>query len=123
LHTFPGASQKAAEVFGGGGDREAPAHPGALTGAFGEMRDCGILLATLEGKAVSSSFVGAYAGGLVVGELLRGLHGGVRCEMVRAHLRSNDAHGVVLMAEAYQNRLVRSGYVELASPPTGAGLG
>jgi hypothetical protein len=115
LHTFPGASRSAREVFGGtaGGAR----HPGTLSlaGAFGDLRDCGILLATLEGKAISSSFVGAYAGALVVGELVRGLHGGVRCELVKAHLRSNDAPSVALLEEAYQNRLARSGYVEVAN--------
>jgi hypothetical protein len=81
-----------------------------------DLKDCGILLATLEGKAVSSSFVGAYAGALVIGELLRGLHGGVRCELVKAQLRSNDSHGVVLLEDVYQNRLARSGYIEVGKP-------
>jgi hypothetical protein len=115
LHTFPEASQTAAEVFGGASGSEPPARTGGLAGAFGELRDCGILVATLEGKAISSSFVGAYAGALVVGEVLRGLHGGVRCELLKVHLRSNDPLGVVLLEEAYQNRFARSGYVELAS--------
>jgi hypothetical protein len=113
LHTFPGASQKASGIWGGAAGVTGLARGGALTNAFGDLKDCGILLATLEGKAISSSFVGAYAGALVVGEVLRGLHGGVRCELLKAHLRSNDPHGVVLLQEKYQNRLARSGYVDL----------
>ena len=114
LHTFPGASQTAHEVFGQGAGA-AGVGAGSLAGAFGDLADCGILLATLEGKAISSSFVGAYAGALVVGEVLRGLHGGVRCELMKTHLRSNDAPGIVLLNEVYQNRLGRSGYVELGA--------
>jgi hypothetical protein len=113
LHTFPAASQTAAEIFGGGAAGGGRQGAGSLAKAFGDLKDCGILLATLEGKAISSSFVGAYAGALVVGELLRGLHGGVRCELIKAHLRSNDLHGVVLLNEAYQNRFARSGYIDL----------
>jgi hypothetical protein len=113
LHTFPEASQTASDIWGRGIGGMGSASGGALANAFGDLKDCGILLATLEGKAISSSFVGAYAGALVVGELLRGLHGGVRCELIKAHLRSNDPHGVVLLQEVYQNRLARSGYVDL----------
>lgn len=113
LHTLPGASQTAGEIWGGATGGAGAVRGGALAKAFGDLKDCGILQATLEGKAISSSFVGAYAGALVVGELLRGLHGGIRCELVKAHLRSNDPHGVVPMGEAYQNRFARSGYVDL----------
>jgi hypothetical protein len=113
LHTFPAASQTAGEIFGGGAGGAGRRGVGPLAEAFGDLKDCGILLATLEGKAISSSFVGACAGALVVGELVRGLHGGVRCELIKAQLRSNDPPGVVLLDEAYQNRLARSGYVEL----------
>ncbi|HWX20149.1 MAG TPA: hypothetical protein VN578_09630 [Candidatus Binatia bacterium] len=113
LHTFPGSSQKASEIWGEGAGGTGPARGGALAKAFGDLEDCGILLATLEGKAISSSFVGAYAGALVVGELLRGLHAGVRCELIKAHLRGNDPHGVVLLEEVYQNRFARSGYIEI----------
>jgi hypothetical protein len=116
LHTFPDASQKASEIWceGAGGDRAQRSD--SLAKAFGDLKDCGILLETLQGKAISCSFVGAYAGALVVGELLRGLHGGVRCELIKVHLRSNDAPGVVRLDEVYQNRFARSGYVDLSSP-------
>lgn len=109
LHTFPDASHSARalwnDVF-----VEPRARSDSFVEAFGVAKDCGILLDTLEGKAISSSFVGAYAGAMVIGELLRGLHGGMRCELIKAHLRSNDAHGVVAIEEVYQNRFARAGY-------------
>jgi hypothetical protein len=113
LHTFPDASQKARAIWGEAVLGQRSYRRGSLAKAFGDLKDCGILLETLEGKAISSSFVGAYAGALVIGELLRGLHGGVRCELIKAHLRSNDAPGVVVLNEVYQNRFARSGYVDL----------
>ncbi len=115
LHTFPGASQKAREIWGEGAAAGRARPNGSLSKAFGDLKDCGILLETLQGKAISSSFVGAYAGVLVVGELLRGLHGGVRCELIKAQLRSNDPPGVVRLEEVYQNRFARSGYVDLSA--------
>lgn len=115
LHTFPGASQTAKAIWadnpiGGHGEETSP-----LAKAFRDTEDCGILIRTLESKAVSTSFVGAYAGALVVGELLRGLHGGVRCELIKAQLRSNDSPGVVVLDEIYQNRFGKSGYVNFAN--------
>ena len=113
IHTFPGASQTAKEIWqneaiGSHGDRA-----NQLAKAFhSSQEECGILIRTLESKAISTSFVGAYAGAVVIGELLRGLHGGVRCELMKAHLRSNDSHGVVLLHEIYQNRFSKSGYVK-----------
>lgn len=114
LHTFPEASHKARDIWHEGAVGGIGPGNGALSKAFGDLADCGILLASLEGKAISSSFVGAYAGALVVAELLRGLHGGLRCELIRAHLRSNDQPGVVQLSEPYQNRFARSGYVDLS---------
>jgi hypothetical protein len=115
LHTFPEASQTPSEIWGEAPLGALPQRDVSLAGAFGDLEDCGILLATLEGKAISSSFVGAYAGAIVVGELLRGLHGGPRSELIKAHLRSNDPPGVVLLHEVYQNRFARSGFVDLTS--------
>jgi hypothetical protein len=108
LHTFPDASRTADEIWA-----TAPATPvdKMLLKAFEAEGDCGILAETLARKAVSTSFTGAYAGALVAGELLRALHGGVRCELIHAHLRYGDPPKIALRAENYLNRVARSGYV------------
>jgi hypothetical protein len=113
LHTFPDASEKARAIWSESALGQRSYSRGSFAKAFGGLKDCGILVETLEGKAISSSFVGAYASALAVGEVLRGLHGGVRIELIHAHLRSNDAPGVVVLNEVYQNRFARSGYVDL----------
>ena len=48
---------------------------------------------------------------MVAGELLRALHGGVRCELIHAHLRHGEQPKVALKSENYANRVARSGYV------------
>jgi hypothetical protein len=111
LHTFPDSSQTAKQLWGDGSSGASPRQSAAFSRAFGTTPDCGILLQSLEGKAISSSFVGAYAGAMTIGELLRGLHGGIRCELIRTQLRTDDDHGVVVIHEIYQNRLARSGYI------------
>ena len=114
LHTFPGASQKAKELWRDDVVIERPSLSKAFSNAFGPTDECGILLETLEGKAISSSFVGAYAGAISIGELLRGMHGGLRCELIKAQMRTNDSHGAVVMDEIYQNRFAKSGYVSIS---------
>jgi hypothetical protein len=114
LHTFPDASQTAKDLWRDDVLKSRPARLEAFSNAFGPVEDCGILLETLEGKAISSSFVGAYAGAMKIGELLRGIHGGSRCELIKAQMRSNDEYGVVLLDEIYQNRFARSGYVSIS---------
>jgi hypothetical protein len=117
IHTFPDASETAKEIWSQSSGPAQSTGKDTFDKAFGDLKDCGILLETLKGKAVSSSFVGAYASALSAGELLRGLHGGIRCEFIRAQLRSNDPSGVVVKSEIYQNRFARSGYVDLALNP------
>jgi hypothetical protein len=115
FHTFPKASMTPRQIWGNGGGGGAEQAPEAFAKALGDVEgDCGILANTLAGKAISSSFVGAYAGALCIGELLRGLHGGARCEFIKAHLRSDDAPRAVALEEAYQNRFARSGYLAAA---------
>lgn len=112
LRTFPDASKTAESIWA-----ESP--PTVLdkkiVDAFKGEGDCGILAETLARKAVSTAFTGAFAGALAAGELLRALHGGVRCELIHAHLRLNDSPRVVLKAENYLNRVARSGYTSVRS--------
>jgi hypothetical protein len=113
LHTFPDASQTAKKLWHNDVSKSQPSRSEAFSNAFGPTDECGILLETLEGKAISSSFVGAHAGAMAIGELLRGLQGGLRCELIKAQMRSNDEHGVVMLSEVYQNRFAKSGYIAI----------
>jgi hypothetical protein len=107
MHTFPNATRMPEEIWDIA--PEAPLDPNLLR-AFKVEGDCGIIAETLARKAISSSFVGAFAGALVSAEILRALNGGVRCELVQIHLRHGNPPGVILKEENYQIRVARSGY-------------
>ncbi len=109
FHTFPGASRIPAQIWAEDEMAGVEAKV-ALLDAFRTQDPCGILAETLADKALSSSFVGAYAGALVMAEVLRGLHGGVRCEIINAQLRSNSPLQVALREENYRRRVSISGF-------------
>jgi hypothetical protein len=109
LHTFPDATRTPARIWAAD-ETAGSGAKAALLEAFRTQDQCGILAETLADKALSSSFVGAYAGALVIGEVLRGLHGGVRCEIVNGQLRSNSLLRVALREENYQRRVAISGF-------------
>ena len=107
LHTFPDARQRAASIWANDDQSETDRN---LIEAFRSKEDCGIIAETLAKKAVASSFVGAVAGALVTGEILRALNGGVRCEFLQTHLRHDAEPGVILKQEIYALRAARSGF-------------
>lgn len=107
LHTFPDARHRPATIWANDDEPEADRN---LVEAFRTKEDCGILAETLAKKAISSSFVGAVAGALVTGEILRALNGGVRCELIQTHLRQNVQPGVIVNDEVYALRAARSGF-------------
>lgn len=109
LHTFPEASRTAAQIWAEGESANSPVRP-ALRAAFHTQDPCGILADTLAGKALSSSFVGAYSGALAIAEVLRGLHGGVRCEVINGQLRSNSPLRAAVREENLQRRLAIAGF-------------
>lgn len=109
LHTFPDATRTPVQIWADGDLGEVPGRP-ALHAALRTQDPCGILADTLAGKALSSSFVGAYAGAFAIGEILRGLHGGIRCEVINAQLRSNSSPRFALRHEDYQLRLAVNGF-------------
>jgi hypothetical protein len=111
MHTFPDASRKPSDIWAN--DHE-PTLDQRLIEAFRTKDDCGILAETLARKSISSSFVGAVAGAFVTGEILRSLNGGVRCELIQAHLRHNGEPGVILKNESYGLRAARSGFCQTA---------
>jgi hypothetical protein len=113
LHTFPDARKKPTEIWV---NDEQPGLDQLLVQAFASKGDCGILAETLARKAISSSFVGAIAGALVTGEILRSLNGGVRCELVQTQVRQNEIPSVILKDEIYALRAARSGYCQATLP-------
>ena len=117
LHTFPGASKKAADVWPAAQEVANPreASPMMLD-ALKDQEDCGVLANTLENKAISASFVGAAAGALVVGEVLRALHGGCRCDLLHAHLRAVHNRAVSAHPNSYKTEMARTGFVLAGQP-------
>lgn len=118
LHTFPDAGKSARTRWG------TTAEDGSSRAAreFAELLNlgghpCGVAGETLAGKAISTAFVGAFAGALAVGELLRAYHGGIRCELVNAHLRATEIIRAVTRQEVYQVRVARSGFLSVKCNP------
>ena len=108
VRTFPNASQRAAEVWA------QPASQGAAfdPALFGEPEgECGIVFQEIAGKAISSSFTGACASAFVVGEVLRAIHGGKRCEFFSLQLRDVELPRSPYLDEVYQHRVVRNGVI------------
>jgi len=107
LHTFPNGPKKPDEIW----KVDPEAQPDAkLLEAFKQKDDCGIVAETLAKKAIASSFVGALAGSFVAAEIVKGLHGGVRCDAIQIHLRHGGLPAVTLSKEDYQVRLARCGF-------------
>lgn len=109
LHTFPDARRKPAMIWADDKESEPDQR---IIDAFRTKEDCGILAQTLAKKSVSSSFVGAIAGALVTGEILRALNGGLRCELVQTQVRQNEIPSVILKDEIYALRSARSGFCQ-----------
>jgi hypothetical protein len=112
LHTFPDASRTPTQIWGEGAIPAAKPRP-ALLDAFRTLEPCGILGERLAHKALSSSFVGAFAGALVIAEVLRGLHGGARSEIINGQLRSNSPLRAAPREENYQRRLGIAGFTSV----------
>jgi hypothetical protein len=112
MHTFPDATRTPSQIWAEDAAPSAKVPP-ALLDAFRTQEPCGILAETLAQKALSSSFVGAFAGALVIAEVLRGLHGGKRCEIINGQLRSSPPLRVAFREENYQRRLGISGFTSV----------
>jgi hypothetical protein len=123
LHTFPGASRKPADIWPAAQDAVQFREPSPLiVQALKGQEDCGVLASTLENMAISASFVGAAAGAIVVGEVLRALHGGCRCELLHLQLRALQNRRLALHADKYRSAMAQTGFVSvvisLARVPT-----
>lgn len=117
LHTFPGAGKTPTELWG---DID-PAKIDINETIYNILRkaeegECGIIPLTIAGKAVSASFVGACSGAMVVAELLRGLHGGMRYDKIMMHLRDLDNRKALLhKSGGYLYEHSRNGFVQSAT--------
>lgn len=112
LRTFPDASQKARDIWA-----SPPGEISAIDLSLFEKPEgeCGIVLQEIAGKAISSSFAGACASSLVVGEVLRAIHGGRRCEFIALQLRDLELPRNPYRDENYQLRVARNGTVPVDS--------
>jgi len=112
LHTFPDSTQEPNVIWGTAND-EPEINEAVLAALQTDKESCGIVPLTIAGKAVSSSFVGACAGALVIAELIRGLHGGNRYEKIALQLRvpeqkkavlhPNRQYGIEMAVNGYAN--------------------
>lgn len=86
LHTFPNASKTPFEIWGDLIDGHVELNRNVMD-AFKNITDqCGVEM--IGGKAIATSFVGVFAGALVMSELLRRLHNGIRLEKAVLKIRS-----------------------------------
>jgi hypothetical protein len=115
LHTFPDASKTPLELWPEATRPDVVDFDPKLFGVEVADGECGVLLDTLARKPISASFVGVTAAALVVAELLRGLHGGQRYELLLLHLRSNHSLRAVEKIELYQRRLAANGTLRPAA--------
>ncbi len=108
LRTFPEASQKARDIWA-----EPISELPRLNEALFELPEgeCGIVMNEISGKAISSAFVGACASAMVLGEVLKALHGGRRCEFLSIQLRDLELPRNPYISENYLLRIARNGII------------
>ncbi len=115
LHTFPDATKKPVEIWPEATRSDVVDFDPALFGVELAEGECGVLLDNLARKPISASFVGVSAAALVIAELLRGLHGGQRYELLILHLRSSNSLRAVPKPEPYQRRHAANGTLRPAA--------
>lgn len=115
LHTFPDASQRPQDIWADAIRPETSDFDPKLFGVELAEGECGVLLDELARKPIAASFVGAASAALVIAELLRGLHGGNRYELVLLHLRSDWSLRAVVKPEIYQRRHAVNGILRPAA--------
>lgn len=114
IHTFPRASKKPEDIWPVAQDAVPHRKPSQMIlEAVKDQEDCGILASSLENKSISASFVGAAAGAMVVGEILRALHDGHRFELQHIHLRSLRNGKLVPHADSYKAEMAQTGFIRV----------
>lgn len=112
LHTLPG-NRPASEIWKSGGEGDDVSDRAAYQRLLkeGELDACGVTL--LAGKAVGAPFVGAIAACLVIGEVLRLLHGGPLHHLIDLDLQSPEHRTIAGRPPAFE--ALNPGFVEI--PP------
>ncbi|MCC7302472.1 MAG: hypothetical protein IT233_07515 [Bacteroidia bacterium] len=118
LHTFPDSFKSPNDIWGGAVSQELEVNSLILEKfAHLEKKECGIIAQTLARKAISTSFVGAFAGALVIAELLRGLNGGIRYDTIVVHLRSIEhKQAIIHDKQKYSIEMSRNGFLPAQVP-------
>jgi len=115
LHTFPNSSKTAKEIWTV--DERVGKTKKNVLKQFShlEKEDCGIIAQNIAGKAISSSFVGALAGSLVIAETIKALHVGFKYDMVVTQIRDiKNTVGISHKDGIYNySELRNDGYLEL----------
>jgi hypothetical protein len=109
LHTFPNASKTPKELWGKDID-EKEISTTVYEAFINNDEECGILATTLAKKALSASFVGIYAGTLVLAEAIKGLYSGQRSEITVSKMRSLKNTRTVIL-KTYDVELARNGFI------------
>jgi hypothetical protein len=105
MHTFPAASEHARDIWANRPVQQAE-NKIEIERIEG---DCGIIAEEIAGKAISTAFTGAFASALVLGEVLKAIHGGKRREFLAVQLRDLETPESPPMDENYQLRVARNG--------------
>ncbi len=119
FHSFPSTIQTAESLWQSEGGAAKKTANEMLRRAYEVPgQACGILAETLADKSLSSSFVGAFAGAVAMGEILRGLHNGESCEAAAYNLRSTSSPRT-MMAPSQMMSVGACGYVPTSENPIG----
>lgn len=108
LYTFPDSKRNPQQIWGAVAENNVPIDD-KLLNAFDQKQVCGVVAETLARKPISTSFVGAFAGACAISEVIRGLHGGIRCEAAAFQLRGNSAPRIAIHSEAAAGRVAFAG--------------
>lgn len=112
LHTFPNKSCSASKKWADTKEANNQIHE-RIRELSEEQGDCGILARILADVAVSTAFVGAVAASLVVGELLKALHGGKRTKVLHIKLRDICNLNAVFFDKPYSTEMGKNGLIGL----------
>jgi hypothetical protein len=114
VHTFPGNRKTPEAIWIDRGDVDEGSRVIREQFAYLNQNGCGVLADALSKTAVSSSFVGAFASALAIGELIRGLHvgKGIRYDTIIAQLRNiEDRKAIVHSQKTYKTEMATNGFI------------